>query len=137
MREGAIRGSAEFLRKGPPLSGSNSPPVEPLDKAGVPADRKQDVRDGDLDVKLLAKTRPRGFQKRRESWALAGCQVEMDELPHLGTFVEIEGPDEASITAVRDRLALASVPGIIETYIAMLADYCRSHGLSLDDIRFA
>src|SRR3954453_5141750 len=34
------------------------------------------------------------FQKRRESWMLDGCHVELDELPYIGVFVEIEGPKE-------------------------------------------
>jgi adenylate cyclase, class 2 len=77
------------------------------------------------------------FQKRRESWMLDNCHVELDELPHLGLFVEIEGADEASIGAVRDRLGLTAAHAVNETYIAMLAEYCRSHGLGVDDIRFA
>ena len=40
------------------------------------------------------------------SWKLGGCTVELDELPHLGTFVEIEGPSEAAILKVRDQLQL-------------------------------
>src|SRR5262249_39580617 len=31
------------------------------------------------------------FQKRRESWMFNDCEVELDELPYLGTYVEIEG----------------------------------------------
>src|SRR5690242_10767962 len=34
------------------------------------------------------------FEKRRESWKLNECTVELDELPRLGFFVEIEGPGE-------------------------------------------
>jgi adenylate cyclase class IV len=49
--------------------------------------------------------------------------VELDELPHLGCFVEIEGPDEQSVLAVRDRLGLAG-PGITKSYLAMLDAHC-------------
>src|SRR3954469_1364281 len=31
------------------------------------------------------------YQKRRKSWMLDSCRVELDEIPHLGKFVEIEG----------------------------------------------
>src|SRR6185436_13595210 len=34
------------------------------------------------------------FEKLRETWRLGGCLVELDELPRLGDFVEVEGPDD-------------------------------------------
>src|SRR5262249_6523513 len=37
------------------------------------------------------------FQKRRETWQLDRCKVELDEIPHLGRFVEVEGPDESAV----------------------------------------
>lgn len=61
------------------------------------------------------------FEKRRESWILAGCEVEMDELPELGRFVEIEGPDEAAINAVQIRLGLQHEPLIQTGYATMIA----------------
>ena len=33
------------------------------------------------------------YQKKRQVWRLGGCEVALDELPFLGTFVEIEGPE--------------------------------------------
>src|SRR3954463_8648792 len=44
------------------------------------------------------------FEKHRESWKLDGCKIELDELPHLGHFIEIEGPDEAAVMRLRERL---------------------------------
>jgi len=58
-------------------------------------------------------------QKRRTSFRLGGCAVELDELPALGCFVEIEGPDEQAIAAVRQRLGLAGEP-ITRSYVAMV-----------------
>jgi adenylate cyclase class 2 len=63
------------------------------------------------------------IQKRRTSYRLDGCQVELDELPHLGCFVEIEGPDEQAVCAVRDRLGLTS-PSITKSYLALLDAHC-------------
>lgn len=70
------------------------------------------------------------FCKRRESWQYRDCQVELDELPYLGKFVEVEGPDEASIWQVLHALALADQELVSTTYIALLADYCQQHGIS-------
>ncbi len=61
------------------------------------------------------------FEKRRESWELDGCEVELDELPQLGRFVEIEGPDETAIEAVRQRLELSSHELIQTGYATMIA----------------
>lgn len=61
------------------------------------------------------------FEKRRETWELDGCLIELDELPRLGLFVEVEGPDESSISQCLARLGLATVPQTKETYAAMVA----------------
>jgi adenylate cyclase, class 2 len=61
------------------------------------------------------------FPKRRESWTLGGCKIELDELPLLGTFVEIEGPRRAKIFSVRKRLGLDNRPLINGSYAALLA----------------
>jgi adenylate cyclase, class 2 len=63
------------------------------------------------------------FEKRRESWSLGGCEVELDELPQLGRFVEIEGPDEARIAAVQRQLGLENEPLIQTGYATMVAQY--------------
>jgi adenylate cyclase class 2 len=67
------------------------------------------------------------FEKRRESWSLGGCEVDLDELPYLGNFVEIEGKSEAAIAAVRDSLGLADLPLISTGYISMLSRYLQEH----------
>jgi len=49
------------------------------------------------------------FEKRRETWLLDGCNVELDEIVELGKFVEIEGPSEEAVLAVRKKLALETI----------------------------
>ncbi len=46
------------------------------------------------------------FEKRRETWKLDNCLIELDELPIIGRFVEIEGPDESAVRAVQSKLTL-------------------------------
>lgn len=60
------------------------------------------------------------FEKRRIRYELDGCNVELDELPIIGRFLEIEGDSEAAVIAVRDKLGLADEPIIRSSYIAML-----------------
>ncbi|MEW6252360.1 MAG: class IV adenylate cyclase [Planctomycetota bacterium] len=61
------------------------------------------------------------LEKLRERWDLAGCQVLLDELPGLGRFVEIEGPDAGAIERVRSALWLDAAPLVRETYVEMAA----------------
>ena len=69
------------------------------------------------------------FEKRRESWRLNDCQVELDEVPHLGHYVEIEGPAEAAIASVQAALGLADSTPIKSGYIALLTQYRRERNL--------
>lgn len=68
------------------------------------------------------------FEKRRETWKLGGCKVELDELPELGTFVEIEGESEEVVSAVRARLNLAGEAMITQGYASMIADLLEKAG---------
>jgi predicted adenylyl cyclase CyaB len=61
------------------------------------------------------------FEKRRETWRLDDVSVELDTLPTLGRFVEIEGPHEAAIQAARQKLGLAATELVADTYVSMLA----------------
>ena len=68
------------------------------------------------------------FEKRRTRYLLDGCRVEIDTLPHLGTFVEIEGTTEEGVLAVREKIGMADVPLIRASYIAMLLTHLRESG---------
>ncbi|MCK4658518.1 MAG: class IV adenylate cyclase [Phycisphaerae bacterium] len=68
------------------------------------------------------------FRKRRESWHLSNCRVELDELPRLGRFVEIEGPTPADIHAAQDALGLNSAQHITRGYVGLLKDLPKSDG---------
>ena len=61
------------------------------------------------------------FQKLRESWTLDHCEVELDNLPRLGRFVEIEGPSDDAIRVVALKLELDPAASIRESYAALLA----------------
>jgi adenylate cyclase class 2 len=70
------------------------------------------------------------FEKKRQSWRLDGCQVELDDVPHLGLFVEIEGPREDLVMSVRDKLGLSARPVIKASYIAMLMTHLQERGIA-------
>lgn len=77
------------------------------------------------------------FEKRRESWQLDDCRVELDELPVLGCFVEIEGPAESAIDVALHSLGLQNEKVADRTYVAMLIEHCDSHGPADRVVRFA
>ena len=62
------------------------------------------------------------FQKRRESWRLGECLVELDELPRLGCFVEIESPDDAAIERTRKLLGLGEAKLVRQSYVGLVAE---------------
>jgi predicted adenylyl cyclase CyaB len=77
------------------------------------------------------------FEKWRETWQLHGGQVELDELPYLGHYVEIEADDEERIRRIQKDLGLGSETHLRDTYIHMLVDYCRDRDVSLSHIAFS
>ncbi len=60
------------------------------------------------------------FNKRRRTWQLHGCEVALDELPLLGTFVEIEGPHPGAISRVQTLLGLSGVPHTAASYATLI-----------------
>jgi len=68
------------------------------------------------------------FEKHRETWKLDACKVELDELPELGRFVEVEGPDEETVMRVRETLGLAAEAMIKDGYASMIAKHLQQQG---------
>lgn len=62
------------------------------------------------------------LEKRRQSWQVGECEVALDELPVLGCFVEIEGPDAEKVASVQRNLRLSDLPHIPESYAALMAE---------------
>lgn len=76
------------------------------------------------------------FEKRRKRYMLDGCTIELDEMPYLGHYLEIEGPDDATILSVREKLGMSSQPLIHSSYVAMLLTYLTDHGITDRDVVF-
>jgi adenylate cyclase class 2 len=90
----------------------------------------ENAKDAMALLELLGYFRVLTFQKRRESWTLGDCEVELDELPYLGLFVEIEGPSEKSVMKIREQLQLGTRSIIKESYIALLLTHLQEGGIS-------
>ena len=59
-------------------------------------------------------------EKKRSMWNLNGCEVCLDELTELGSFIEVEGPDEAAVESVLSELNLDTEPHLHDSYATML-----------------
>ena len=60
------------------------------------------------------------FEKKRRVWQLDDCTVSLDEVPLLGSYVEIEGPLGQSIADAQKRIGLSDLPNIIESYACLI-----------------
>jgi adenylate cyclase class 2 len=84
-----------------------------------------EVTDADSVEKLLSAigySKALVVEKKRRIWRLGHCSVALDELPSLGSFVEIEGPDGQRITDVQKKLGLAHLSHIPKSYASLMAE---------------
>ncbi len=75
------------------------------------------------------------YEKYRESFALGGTDIVLDELP-FGDFVELEG-DEANIRELAQRLELDWDRRVLDSYIALMAMLKDYYQLPFGDLTFA
>jgi adenylate cyclase, class 2 len=76
------------------------------------------------------------FEKRRQTWKFAGCKVEIDDLPYLGTFVEVEGPDNDTVLKAREKLNLNGRPIVKSSYVALMMSHLQEAGEHSRIIKF-
>ena len=84
-----------------------------------------DVSDFEVAAELLAALgyeKSLVFEKRRQVWRLADCAVCLDELPLLGSFVEIEASGEHQIADALDKMKLAHLPHVNESYAQLMRE---------------
>jgi len=98
------------------------------------------VNDSDIATRLLESLgyrRMMSFQKKRQSWKLGACRVELDELPQLGVYVEIEGPNEEAILKIRESLHLQDRALVKASYVALLMAHLQEQGNHVKNVTFA
>ena len=75
------------------------------------------------------------YEKFRTTYALDSTHIMLDELPY-GNFVEIEGPDTASIRALAVRLNLDFEAAIPASYLALFERLCTDRALDPSRLTF-
>ena len=94
----------------------------------------EDVCSAEALLDALGFVRVLSFEKRRRRWRLDACHVDVDHLPYLGEFVEIEGASEEAVLALREKLGLATEPLISASYAGMLKHYLTQHQMTNDHV---
>lgn len=113
-------------------------PVDPRRRAKVRREVQTRVEDAAAMGEVLAAM---GFspaltiQKKRITYRVGRCLVELDELPLIGRFVEIEGPGEAAIDAVRKKLQIED-DSTKSGYTKLVADACAASGRKCREVVF-
>lgn len=74
------------------------------------------------------------YEKYRETFALQGVEVVLDEMP-FGEFLELEG-EEPAIRGVADLLGLSWSERILDNYLNLMARVKAHHKLPFDDLTF-
>jgi adenylate cyclase class 2 len=100
-------------------------PVKKREEIEVAVDKQQPAEEL---FERLGYVRQLSFEKRRETWKLEKCTVELDSLPELGSFVEIECPTEAEVMRLREKLDLANVPAVMPTYADLVSHHLSDRG---------
>jgi predicted adenylyl cyclase CyaB len=84
----------------------------------------------------LGFTSERVYEKYREHFTHPdGSAAELDRLPHMGHFLELEA-DPERIERIAAQLGLELTDGLRENYFALFTDHCRQTGLDCRDLKF-
>jgi len=125
------RGEGLRVRVNQTVRGEAQPPTltfkGPRQPSAMKRREERETIIGDPDatlaiLKSLGLTPVIQYEKQRESWIVDDCRVELDHVERLGSFVEIEGPTEHSIEAVRVAIELSTAESIRKSYVRMVAE---------------
>ena len=87
-------------------------------------------------LRQLGFTRERIYEKYREHFTRGpGEAAEIDRLPHLGFFLELEAPPESMDRLAAD-LGLDPSQGLRENYFQLFQEHCRRTGLEFHHMLF-
>jgi adenylate cyclase class 2 len=76
------------------------------------------------------------FEKRRESWRLGGWNIELDQVPLLGRFVEVETAGIRELDHALAALRLDRLEPITRGYASLLRRQLRERGMASRRVRF-
>ncbi len=75
------------------------------------------------------------YEKIRETWKLGPSEIVLDELPHVGLFVEVEALNEREVDAIIKKLNLPR-DYISTTYVEMLKEFASCSNMNTQEFKF-
>lgn len=75
------------------------------------------------------------YEKIRETWKLGLSEIVLDELPHLGLFVEVEAPNEGGVDEIVKKLKLPH-DYISTTYVELLREFAARLKMNIHEFKF-
>lgn len=75
------------------------------------------------------------YEKERWTFVANDCEIVLDKLPFIGTFIEIEGPSEAAIQDLVKKLKLSENSIISKNYGELMKDKFLELSLPLSNIQ--
>jgi len=72
-------------------------------------------------------------QKKRHSYKLDGVAVDVDTWPQIPSYIELEGPDEAAIKAVAQKLGFDWSQGVFDTASGVIS---KQYHLNVWDLKY-
>ncbi len=75
------------------------------------------------------------YEKFRTTYAFKQCLIMLDEMPY-GNFVEVEGPNALSVTAVSEMLGLDTTLSLCDSYLGLFERVRAQLGLTFSDLSF-
>jgi len=76
------------------------------------------------------------YEKYRDVWHYAGCEIVLDRLPEIGCYVEVEGGGGDEIERIILDMGLAPSNHIEKSYLELFACHCAATGRELCPMRF-
>ncbi|MDD5551647.1 MAG: class IV adenylate cyclase [Candidatus Pacebacteria bacterium] len=95
-----------------------------------------DIEKMNTILKELGFTKVNTMEKYREKWLIGGCEVVMDKLPKIGTFLEIEGSPQ-KIKIISKKLGLNFKEKINDTYWDLWNEYWEDKKTKRANISFS
>lgn len=76
------------------------------------------------------------YEKIRGLWRLGDVSIMLDRLPHLGEFVEVEGPGALEVGEVVGRLGFSDDDFVWQTYAELFGEYLARQNEGFRDLVF-
>ena len=127
--KGRVDTRALLTAKGPARAGSSAKIRQEVQARLDDADAVSDVLKAfGLEPTLI-------IEKRRATYHLGRCRVELDQLPIIGCFVEIEAPSQRHIAKVSKQLGLTG-EAIADHYVNLVSAACEKAARRCKSVTF-